>query len=133
VYNNLPYAVDDPKTFFNMYRESDPDTQAQLSEFYIHNFFVPSNVKWNPNMYLGDILLDAFTSYLKNEKRRKEEADEYLEMEKQSTLMIRGESGYPEDIVEEWVEFVSEDRLATWVRQRWIAVQNRYLIFLDKE
>ncbi|KAH9293936.1 hypothetical protein KI387_040859, partial [Taxus chinensis] len=116
-----------------MYRESDPDTQAQLSEFYIHNFFVPSNVKWNPNMYLGDILLDAFTSYLKNEKRRKEEVDEYLEMEKQSTLMIRGESGYPEDIVEEWAEFVSEDRLATWVRKRRIAVQNRYLIFLDKE
>ncbi|KAH9295626.1 hypothetical protein KI387_039214, partial [Taxus chinensis] len=75
---------------------------AQLSEFYIHNFVVPSNVKWNPNMYLGDILLDAFTSYLKNEKRRKEEVDEYLEMEKQSALMIRGESGYPEDIVEEW-------------------------------
>ena len=73
--------IQNPQQFSELCSTSSSEDKAKLAEFYLHNFALPNEVSWDPNIALGDMQLMAFASWLNHEDQRAAEAKSVMNRE----------------------------------------------------
>jgi hypothetical protein len=66
----VKFNLDTPKYFLDAYQGCNMEEKSKLCEFYLHNLVLPHPYNWNPNPYVGDVQLMAFSSWLRHEEMR---------------------------------------------------------------
>jgi hypothetical protein len=77
--------------FVSCFREQEEKVQYFLCELYFHNFILEDNSKDNPGPFIGDIQLQAFLSFTKNQIRWAKAHKTFMKRETGLDLWIRGE------------------------------------------
>lgn len=70
--SNLLVAMSRKFDFLNIFVDATPKVQDRLCEFYLHNYFVQNDIKWNPLLFVGDLQIRVLASYFRNEMHRGE-------------------------------------------------------------
>lgn len=86
----------------NAYRIGSPKMKNLLCDFYLHNYVVTQDQDWYPLLYVGDIQLRAFMSWVQIEIIWGQQYNAYRKMESNIPLAIRVESRNPREIYREW-------------------------------
>lgn len=84
--------------FFQVYQFSPLEVKNMLCEMYLHNFIVPNDPDWNSLLYIGEIHLRAFMSWIQNEVSWGKQFETYMERELHTPLPLRAKSSNPLDI-----------------------------------
>lgn len=69
----------------------------------MHNFTIPHETEWNPLLYIGDVHLRGFMSWMANETNYDHQLDTYRETENTEPLPLRAESSKPEELLQDWL------------------------------
>jgi hypothetical protein len=77
--------------FVSCFREQEEKVQYFLCELYFHNFILEDNSRDNPGPFIGDIQLQAFLSFTKNQVRWAKSHKTFMKRETGLDLWIRGE------------------------------------------
>lgn len=88
--------------FFNAYRIASPKMKNLPCEFYLHNYAVTKDHEWNPILYVGDVQLREFMSWVQNEISWGQQHGVYRQLEFDIPLHVRDESNNLRDIYREW-------------------------------
>jgi hypothetical protein len=58
------HKIVNPKEIINVFLHAEDHENNLLSELYLFNFVLPNHTCWNPNPFVGDVQLRAFTSFI---------------------------------------------------------------------
>lgn len=64
VISGLGPSIETPREFFQACQSSPLEVKNLLCELYLHNYVVPNDHDWNPLIYIGDIYLKEFMSWI---------------------------------------------------------------------
>jgi hypothetical protein len=77
--------------FVSCFREQEEKVQYFLCELYFHNFILEDNGRDNPGPFIGDIRLQVFLSFTKNQFRWAKAHKTFMKRETGLNIWIRGE------------------------------------------
>jgi len=88
--------------FYGLYQTLPPWQHNILCELYVHNFVIPVETKWNPLLYIRDVHLKAFMSWMLNEANYDRQLVNYRDEERTKPLPLRVESRQPKEMLQDW-------------------------------
>ena len=88
--------------FYGLYQTLPPWKHNLLCELYVHKFFIPVEIEWNPLLYIGDVHLKALMSSMSNEANYDRQLVNYSNEERIEPLPLRAESSQPEEMLQDW-------------------------------
>lgn len=77
--------------FYNVYQIV-PSWKKNFSDLYLHNFIIPQEIEWNPLLYIGDVHLRDFMSWMHNETNYDRKLDTYRDVERSKPLPLQAKS-----------------------------------------
>ena len=81
--------------FFHYCNQQDEQVQRLLCELYMHNFFLEEDTDNNPSPFIGDVQLQAFLSFAKNQIKWPKAYNIFQKREHNLDLSVRGEPTKP--------------------------------------
>ena len=89
---NVNVEFKSAQEFYGLYQTLPPWQQNLLCELYVHNFVIPTETEWNHLLYIGDVHLKAFMSWMSNEANYDRQLNDYRDEERVEPLLLRAES-----------------------------------------
>lgn len=78
-----------------------------MCEYYLYNYVMIEDTKWNPLIYVGDFQVRDLASYFKNEQLQGELMEKYEEQEKTVAVQLRKEAMDPNRVITQWLKILS--------------------------
>lgn len=97
-----------PKEFLCAYETSSFVDKNLLCELYLHNYPIPVDTHWNPLMYIGNIQLKAFMSYIQNQNNWGQQLSKYRDLELATPLDLRAETSHSDNVLCQWNQIFYE-------------------------
>ena len=85
--------------FFQCCNDQDEQVQHLLCELYMHNFFLEEDTDNNPSPFIGDVQLQDFLSFSKDQNRWAKAYDIFQKREHRLDLWVRGEPTKPLQLI----------------------------------
>jgi hypothetical protein len=112
-----PHAVLNPADFVKTFAEASTMDQHLLCELYFHNEAIPENRQLNLNPLVGDIQIQAFTSFLNNQIIWKDDFLAAKHNEDNHLLWIRPEPQNVSTFVTEYYQFLKKPGMTQHIQQ----------------
>lgn len=96
---DIDYGFKSAQYFYNVYHTLSSWQNNFLCELYLHNFIIPQETEWIPLLYIGDVHLRAFMSWMHNEINYDWQLDTYRDVERSEPLPLRAESHKPYNLL----------------------------------
>jgi hypothetical protein len=112
-----PHAVLNPIDFVRTFVESSTMDQHLLCEVYIHNEAIPENRQLNLNPLVGDIQIQALTSFLNNQITWQNDLLATKHNEDNRLLWIRPEPQNVATFVVEYYQFLKKPGMIQYIQQ----------------
>lgn len=100
---NLDPIIHTAKEFYDAYQVAPNWLRNSLCEFYLHGFIIPSETKWNPLLYIGNIHLRSLMSWAANEANYGRQLEAYEEAERDEPIPLHPESSDPYTMLKTWL------------------------------
>jgi hypothetical protein len=106
-----------PTDFVRTFAEASTIDQHLLYEVYLHNEAIPENRQLNLNPLVGDIQIQALTSFLNNQITWQNDFLAAKHNEDNHLLWIRPEPQNAASFVAEYYQFLKKPRMIQYIRQ----------------